>query len=198
MGEELKNLTGGFGKLYTAPTDEALPEIDDLSPPAITVDPAGNWSPVGFTLEAHELRYSPEFEDENVNEREMPVNVVKMSEDPRFFVRFKERDMAHLNLAIAASVLESIDAAANQTGQLNLTIGGGQAAIKSLLYVFDNEEGGSGLIHIPRAVAVGDVTFPFAKIPDPYDVEFRALSSEIEGDEEIAVFIYNILEPATE
>ncbi len=194
-----KNLTGGFGKLYTAPTGEPLPEIDDLTDTITISEPNGNWSPTGFTLDAHELRYSPEWEEEYVNERDAVVKLIKVRHDARFFLRFKERDPAHLNLAIACSVLEEVSAATSQTGQVNLHIGDGEAAAKSLLYLYTNEEGGSGIVHIPYAVAVGDVTLPWAKHPDPYDVEFRVTSNEDDGvDEEHRLLsIYHIVEQAT-
>ena len=157
------NLMAGTGLLYQAPTGEALPEINDLAPPAVTVTPAGNWSVMGFTVDAHELIYEPEHEEIFVNEHQGPVKIVLVKEGAMFKAKFAENDLTAYVRAMSAGTLSTTAAGANQTAQDILKVGDGTLTEKALLYVGTSPESGSRLIHIPFAVATGGAILRHAK-----------------------------------
>lgn len=196
MGTKI-NLLAGVGTLYTAAQGEALPEVDNLAPPAITVTPGGNWTAIGYTIEDHDFDYEVEHELVQVNESNGAVKAILVKEGALVKFKFAERDLAALNLAMPAGTLTTIAAGADQTAQDNLGIGDGTLVEKSLLYLGRSPEGGSRLIHIPIAVASGGVMLGQRKGHKPYDVEYTVLSDMTQGAGYRLMTIYDITAAAS-
>lgn len=193
------NLQAGTGVLYTAATGEALPEIDDLEPPSITVTPGGNWEAIGGTIEDHEFEIEVEFEDVFVNEHLGPVKTVCVKEGGIFRIQIAESDLAHLNYALSSRTTYSQTAAgANQTAQDLLKFGDKASTSEvALLYLGSTPEGGSRVIHIPYAVATGGPTVTFAKGHKGFGAEWTILCDP-DGTAGARMFtIYDITAAAT-
>lgn len=171
------NLLAGTGTLYQAATGEALPQINDLTPPAVTITVAGNWSAQGFTVDKHELEYEPEYEEIVVNEHQGPVKIVLVKEGAIFKAKFSENDLTAYSRAVSAATLSTVSAGADQVAQDILSIGDGTSAEKALLYVSTSPEGGSRIIHIPFCVATGGFLLSHSKrhADTEFDVEWTIL-----------------------
>ena len=193
------NLVEGQGTLYLGPVAEPLPELDDIDPGGFVIaTPAGNWSPIGFTIEEHAFEYEVEMVEDRVNERNVAIDMGIISEAGLFKVKFKERDLTALNLAIAASTLSTVTAAADQTGQDLLKLGDGALVKKALLYVHTSPEGGSRVLHLPNCIATGGLALQMDKGKTaPFDVEFKVLSDETESAGARLGTIYDLTAAAT-
>lgn len=194
------HLQAAKGTLYTATALESLPEVDDLTPPAYTVTPGGDWVVVGFTDEAnHEFECVVEWEQTKVMENLSTVRITCISEGAIFRCKFLETDVIQMHNAISSrGTLTETTAAENQTAQEVLKFGDKTTTTeKSLLYKAESPEGGTRLIYFPYAVATGGLMVPMGKSPKPYDVEFtgRCNTSGTAGERLLKVI--DILAPAT-
>ena len=152
----IANILGGLYTVYHDAYGEALPELDDLEPPAVTIaTPGGSWANVGFTDGDQDIQYEGEWEEDKVNEHNGPVALYLIGESAKVMVALKEDDMTAWDLGIAAATLTAVSAGANQTAQDVLTIGDGSAAYKSLLLLGTSPEAGSRVIHVPKCQVTG-------------------------------------------
>jgi len=186
------NLIVGIGTLYYDATGEALPELDDLTPPAVTITPGGSWAATGFTIDDHEFEFGVETEPVFVNEHAGPIKFALIRES--FLVRFKfsEKDLTAASLGVTSSALSTVSAGADQTAQDILKFGDGSLTEKALLYVGTSPEGGSRVIHIPYVVATGNVNFAFGRGHKPFDVAYQALCDPTGTAGERVAVIYDI------
>ena len=120
------NLLAGTGTLYVGPTGESLPELDDITPPTITVTPAGNWSATGFTESDFVLTYTPTWDLKYVNEHNLAVGAAITQEEATFKVTLAEQDMTAWDTAMSCSTLSTTAAGADQTAQDILKVGDGR------------------------------------------------------------------------
>ena len=197
MGTVL-NLLAGTPTLYVAPTGEALPELDDLEPPVLTIStPAGNWTAVGFTANEFKLTYTPEFEGVRVNEAMADVKLVLVGEAGEVSLELAENDLTAFNTLMNASTLATVAAGADQVAQDTLGLGGGSAAEKALLFVGTSPEGGSRVIHVPKAeqVSPGEVTM--AKGHKGAPVTFQMIQDLTETAGEQLFKVYDVTAVAT-
>lgn len=173
------NLLAGTWTIYQASTGEALPEINNLAPPTVTVTPGGTWSAHGFTVDKHELEYEQEHEEVIVNEHLGPVKCVLVKEGAILKVKFSENDLTAYSRAATATTLTTVSAAADQTAQDILKVGDGTLSEKALLCLGTSPEGGSRLIHIPFAVATGGFLLGAGKkhADSEFDVEYTVLTN---------------------
>lgn len=192
------NLLAGIGTTYIAPTGEALPEINNLAPPTVTVTPAGNWVATGFTSGNFELDYNPTFEDKRVNEVTGPVNTILVDEDATFMISIAEHDLTAWNIAMAASALSTVAAAADQTAQDILKMGGGTATQKALLCLGTSPESGSRVIHIPLAVATSQIKLARRKGYHPeIGIVFKVLTDPTLTAGQRMIVVYDITAAAS-
>ena len=157
------NIICGNVVVYVAPTSEALPELDDITPPGVTVTPAGNWEREGTTQEDQDLGYTPKYEKVYANETDGPVAIQRVQEDASFSYNLLEKDMAAYAAAIDGAAVSETAAAADQTAQDAVGVGDTTSAYKSLLLLGTNPEGGSRIVHIHRAKRTGAVSFKTGK-----------------------------------
>lgn len=175
MGTVL-NLLSGTPTLYIASDGEALPELDDLTPPAKTITVGGSWSAVGFTLEDFEFTYEPTYEEIFVNEHQAPMQSVLVKEMLKLSLVLAEKDFTAWSQTMNAATLATVAAGADQTAQDTLVVGDGTSAIKALLLVGTSPESGSRVIHIPHAKQTGPSKLVMAKGHKGIGVEFTALT----------------------
>ena len=196
----LANLLDGTGVLYTGPTGESLPELDNLAPPLITVTPGGNWVAVGFSeQENHELDIEAEWENRYVSEHLGPVKAVCVREGGMFKIKFAEQDMTALNTGLSSrTTLATQAAAADVTAQDHLKFGDKATTTqKALLYLDTNPESGSRIIHIPYAVATENVAFIKNLKGEGYDVGWTILCDPTATAGERMLFIYDLTAAAS-
>ncbi len=193
------NLLDGVGVLYLAPTGEALPELSDLTPPTITVTPAGNWSAVGFTVESHKLVSEQEFEETYVLEHLGPVTAPCVKERAVFMVKLAERDLAAFNQGMfSRATLTAVAAGANQTGQDTLGFGDKATVTqKSLLYLDVSPEAGSRVLHMYIAQAINNQEILFALKHEGFDAAFLLLTDPTKNAGERIYKWYDITAVAT-
>lgn len=200
MTTNRRNLITGHGTLYVAPVVDgepaALPEIDDLTPPSITVVPQAPWNAVGYTMEDHQFEYTPTFEDVQVNESNCDVITVLTREEAKLGIQLAERTLQQISLAISGATLTTVAATDGQTGQSILSVGDGATKEYSLLYLTKNESGGSRLVHIPFAMAIDAVNLAFSKTLKPYALGFKVLGNPDAADGEKMFRIYDIKQAA--
>ncbi len=174
------NLVVGQGTLYTAATGEALPELDDMAPPLITVTPGGNWVAIGATAdnEPSQFEYTPTWEPVRTNQDTGPIKLVLTAEEALFKVKFAEHDFLAWSTALkGVTTLETVSAGADQTAQDIIPIGSPATVNEiALLWTGTNPESGTRVIHIPFAVATAGTVFGFDKVQTVYDVEWTALT----------------------
>ncbi len=188
------NLLDGPGLLYIAPTGEALPELDDLTPPAITVTPAGNWTAEGFFLEGHELDIEVEWEQRFVDQHLGPIRQVAVREGGLFKVKFVEEDLTAYNVGLSSrTTLSTVAAGADQTAQDQLGFGDKASTTeRSLLFVSTNPEAGSRLIHIPIAVATENLALVSKLAGEGFDIGFSILADPTKSAGERMLKFYDI------
>ena len=162
MGTE-GNLIRGPLDIYVGPLGEALPELDDLAPPAKTITVAGNWVQIGFTVKDNdfELTYTPSFEDIWVNEATAPVDAALDKEEGGLGYMAAEHDFTAWSQIMHSSTLSTQAAGADQTGQDIIGVGHPttEKVMKSLLLVGLNPEAGSRVIHVYKARSVDPAVF---------------------------------------
>jgi len=152
----IANIINGKLVVYTAVYGEALPELDNLMPPAVTVTPAGNWSQVPFTVDDYIFKYEPEFEEVFVNEHNGAVELLLIKEAATLELTFSENDMSAWNRAISASTLGTQAAGADQTAQDQLGVGDKASTTAiSLLLLGTSPEAGSRVIHCYKVKQTG-------------------------------------------
>lgn len=194
----VSNLLDGTPTLYLAPSGEALPEIDDITPPTITVTPAGNWVAQGFTVGDWDLNYEPTYEHQYVNEKTYLVKTVLVEEGASFMVKFIERDLLALSKAIQAATYATVSEGADQTGQTKLGVGGGTATAVTALLVGENPDGGSRLIHIPSCQAESPLKLSSTKKTHPeYDVTWTIIGDTTQSAGYNYFTIYDITTAAS-
>lgn len=184
--------------MYIAPTGEALPELNNLAPPAVTITtPAGNWALSPFTVEDEDLDYTPEFEEVMVNQHNARVKTLLVKEGAVWKFKFSERDLAAYSKALAAGTLATVSAGADQTAQDTLGLGDGAAVEKSLLYIGLSPEGGSRIIYTPNVVATGSLNVGHRKGHKPFDVEYTLNCDPTRSAGERLLKIYDITAAAS-
>lgn len=166
------NLIAGTLTQYLAEYGEALPELDDLTPPAITVTPAGNWTRGGFTLDAQTLEYEGELQEVRVNESPNVITTHLVTNAATFKARYAERDLANFADAIGGSALSAVSAGADQTAQDQLTVGAASPTKKAMLLVGANPEGGTRIFHMPAVWAKPMFNLSHTRQHEGYDAEF--------------------------
>lgn len=167
----IANLLSGTPTLWIGPFGEALPEIDDLTPPSITIsNPAGNWVQLGFTVEDFTLNYEPTFDDIPVNEHLGDIEPVLTREAGTFTFQISENDLTAWEQAINASTLTTQSAAADVTAQDILGVGDGSVTKKALLLVGTSPEGGSRVISLWKTVQGEAVDIGFSKGHTSYEI----------------------------
>ena len=192
------NLLSGTPTIYRAPTGEALPELNDLTPPALTIGtPGGNWTAVGFTMEEHEFEYTPTTEAVRVNEHHGPVKMVLTDEDGMLRFKLAENDLTAWSQGMNASTLSTTTAAADQVGQDLLGAGDGSLTEYAYILVGTSPELGSRVIHIPKGVESGASTFTFSKSHNPADVEITIINDTTQTAGERLFKIYDVTAAAT-
>lgn len=188
----VSNLLSGTIVVYIGPDGESLPELDDLTPPAVTVTPAGNWSAVGFTLDDWTLNYDVKHEPVRVNESNSPVAAPLIEEDGSFEFTLAENDLTAWSQAINASTLATQAAAANVTAQDQLGVGDGSQTIYALLLLGTSPEGGSRVVHVYHAYQDGGVKLGMSKKHQGYKVKFSFLSDTSQSAGERLFKTYDI------
>ena len=189
----VSNLLAGTVVIYRGPSGEALPELDDLTPPAVTVSPGGNWVAEGFTMEDYELEYTPTFEPVKVNENNGPIKMVLVDEEASFRFTLSENDMTAWNHSINASTLTAQAAGIDVTAQDQLGVGDGSLTEYAYLLLGTSPEAGSRVIHIPKAVETGPVTFTFSKSHKPVSgIELTILNDTTQTAGERLFKVYDI------
>jgi len=193
------NLLYGPGVLYIAPTGEALTELDDLTPPAVTITPAGNWSAIGFTVENHRLLTEQEHEEAYVLEHLGPLIAVCTKERAVFLVKFAERDLTAFNQGLfSRSTLATTAAGANQTAQDKLGFGDKATTTqKSLLYLDTSPEGGSRVLHMYIAQAIQNQEIIYSLKHEGFDAAFLLLCDPTKSAGERIYKWYDITAVAT-
>lgn len=198
MAVTAANLISGTPQVYIAATGEALPEIDDLDPSTLVISVAGNWTAIGGTIDDHILEYTPTFNPVSVNEHLNPVKYILAGEEGKFMVKFAEYDLTHVDYSMAASTLSTTSAGADQTGQDILKVGSGTAAETAVLVVGTSPEGGSRVLHIPKAIATGGLSIPWSKSDvSQWDVEWTIISDTTLTAGEDMLVVYDITAAAT-
>jgi len=186
-------LFAGPAVVYLAPTGEALPEINDLTPPAISgVTPGGNWTKVDHVMDAVELVYSREFQDVNTFEALGTQKVHATSEAAA--IRFKVGDRTFDNLDDYAPgiTLETVAAGADQVAQTIAHFGGAGVTEMALLAIVSNEVSGDRIIHVPICVSVGEVSEIMSREHNGMDIELKVLADPTRDAGEEMFDIYSI------
>lgn len=189
MAQSITNLIAGPIDVWLAPHTnplEAPPDFDNLEPPSILgPEPAGNWVQVGFSVHDTDLMlsYTPEYEVNRVNESNAAMDHHLISEELFFAMEIAEKDFNAWNQTIAASILASVTAASDQTGQNKLSVGDGSTLTKySILLKGLNGDGGSRYINIFKVISVDPSEFVHAKrpkgIPVKFDAEYEATKND--------------------
>jgi hypothetical protein len=193
------NLLSGVGALYIGPVGEALPEIDDITPPTITVTPAGNWVQVGFTQDNHEFDTETEWEDTMVNESLGACQTVCVKEGGMFKLKFAEKDLLAIQTALSSRLtLSTVSEGADQTGQDIIGFGDKATSTeKALLYLATNPEGGSRLVHIPIAMAVENLNMIRSLKQEGFNMGFKMLADTTQPAGETIYKIYDITTAAS-
>lgn len=193
-----ENIIPGQGELYLAAIGAALPEIDDLTPPTITVTPGVAWTYYGATLDVHALDYSLEKEEIYINETNLPLDSVITREGAIFGVKFMERSIAHFGGVIGASTVSTVAAGAGQTAQSILKLGDGSATFKQLLYLHQSPQSGSRLVHIFKTKALNPFKLTWKKgAPEAYDAMFMGYADMDRAVGDRLLRIYDITAVAT-
>ena len=193
------NLISGPGVLYIGPVGEALPEIDNLTPPAITITVAGNWVDMGFSMDNHKLLTEQEFEEGYVLEHLGPVVAPPTKERAVFMVKFAERDLGAFNDGtFTRTTLSTIAAGADQTAQDLLGFGDKVATTqKSLMYVAESPEGGSRVLHMYIAQAIENQEILHNLQLEGFDAAFLLLADPTQSAGETIYKWYDITAVAT-
>jgi hypothetical protein len=200
MAGTLNNLLAGVPRIYVAPVDEALPELNDLTPPNVTVTtPGGNWSPQGYTMEDYSFVYAPTITERRVNEHAGRVGHDLITEDVRLAFMLAENDLNGWANAISAATVATVAAANGQTGQTTLGVGDGPLRRVSLLLIGQapGTTAGSRAIHLYRCLPTNEVTVTFSRGHRGQPVEFQL---EVDPDKDAGerlYKVYDITAPAT-
>ena len=173
------NILAGFPGIYLAPTGEALTEIDDLTPPAVTITPAGNWVILGGTWEEYELTLEPAFLFDRINETNGPINAHLDQEEGSLKLKIAERDFTHLNIMSSSySTLATVASGADQVAQDTLTTGSKAVTTQTaILILATSPEAGSRVIHVPFSLVTSPLVMPFSKKNEPMEVVWTFLSN---------------------
>lgn len=156
----LTNLLAGTGTIYTAPTGEALPELDDVDSGLIS--PGGNWTATGFTQDGFTVEYTPTFEKVVVDQHKAAVDSILTAEAASAAFTLAETDAAALAAAFGVAYTTTA-AAANQTGQSELGVGDTTKVKKALLILGTSPAGYSRMIYCPKASPEAKVTIKLEK-----------------------------------
>ena len=170
------NIIAGAVRIYTAPTGEALPELDDEDDGDLTF--AGNWVLAGFSNEEGiDVEYTPTIEYKRVAEHLGPLKGVIIEEELKFSFQVAERDIDAFVLAIGASSKTTTAAAADQSGQDILNLGDGSLTEIALALYGENlsPEGYFRVWHAPLVVKSATVTNKDNKTFNDIPVEFTVL-----------------------
>jgi hypothetical protein len=199
MPGTLANIIAGPLTVYEAPLSEALPEIDDLAPPTITVTPAGNWVASGFTEEEFHLVYTPDYQDVQTNEHCTPVTGFLATAAAEFSYVQSEDDLTAYERSISESTLTTVAAAADQTAQDQLGVGGESSTItlRSLLITGLNPEGGSRLVHVYRSLVTGPSDWARSRAHMNRTVTYRFYADPSQTDGEQVFKLYDITAAAS-
>ena len=191
MAVAVANVLTGTPTIYTAPVGEAIPELNDLNPPAVTITPAGNWSLLGYTIEDWALEYEPDLEIIEANEDTAPIKRILVAETLKFKIKVIETDFRHLAESIPyGGTVTVVSAGADQTEQDQIAVGSGTLTEVALLILATSPEAGSRVIHIPKAVATGGMALTWKKnAASDFDIEWEAVSdSALTAGERMARF----------
>ncbi len=199
MGVTASQILGGTPVVYTAAVGEALTELDNLAPPAVTITPGGSWVALGGTVDDYELAYESEFGEVKVNEHLGPVKHFIESEGLIFKLKMAETDFTHLVHGMPmTAVVTTVAAAGDQTAQDQLGIGDGTQRQRALLILGTSPEGGSRVLHIPKAEITGGMALTFSKAEaSAFDLEWTALCDPTLGAGNRMASFYDITAVAT-
>lgn len=174
MAKTKANLLAGTYTLYLAPVGEALPELDDLEPPAITIGaPGGSWSEVGYTLQDQELKATIGKQAVRVNEHNPVLKRFPTEEDGSLKIVLAENDLTRYRYLNSGATLSTVAAGADQVAQDIVGFGDKVAAARwAGLFVGVTPEGGSRVIAVWDMEQEGDAVAVFSKEHKGWEVTF--------------------------
>jgi len=150
------NLIAGEIEVWQAPTDESLPDFDNIAPAGITTPaPGGNWVQTGSTMDTYNLVYTPTYSKVIVNSRRAAVVQILTEEALEFSYTLAEDDLTNWKGSINAATFGTTAASGDQTAQDTLIVGSATPSVRALLLIGANPEGGSRIVHIFRAQQTG-------------------------------------------
>lgn len=198
MAGDTKVIFAGPATVWVAPVGEALPEVDDLAPPAVTITPAGNWTEVEFVAESVGISATAEFQFVRVAASDLPVKSFKQTEELE--VTFQSQDLGVDALAQFHSVMTlgtPISAAADQTAQSIVGIGDGANKEFTMLIILTNQDTADRIIHLYKVQCSSDLEMKYGKEHESWDVGFTVLADLTKSSGETAGKIYDITAVAT-
>lgn len=193
----VSNIIAGPLSVYTATVGTSLPEIDDITPPTVTVTPGASWTQIGYTVDDFDLEPSSDFDAVEINESRLPVDHVAIKEALTFSYKEQEKDAAAFNRALATSTLTNTAAAADQTAQSIVSFGDGAVTKKALLILGTNPAGGSRLIHVYKAVVTKPPKFTFGKKTSGHTIGWEAEADMSQSAGSRAFKMYDITAAAS-
>ena len=97
------NVIVGYGYLYTAPANTALPSL--TTQPTSAIWTAAGFTEVGYTDDGVTVTYTPTFKPIDVDESMSPVQIVLIGEKLEISVKLAEATLLNLVTSIAGSTL---------------------------------------------------------------------------------------------
>ena len=183
----------GAATVYVAPVNEALPEIDDLTPPAVTVTPAGNWVEVEFIADTVGLSASEEIQHVRVLASDLPVKAFKTEEEIEVTFASQDRSLAALGQFHGAfTALSAVAAGADQSAQDQMGIGDGSIKEFAMLIILTNQDAGDRIIHLYKVMSNSSLKQNYGKEHESWDVGFTVMADLTKAAGQRAGVIYDI------
>lgn len=191
-------LFAGPAVVYLAPTGEALPEINDLTPPAISgVSPGGNWTKIDHVMDAVQLSFSREFQEVDTFEALGSQKLHATKESASIALKVGDRTFDNVDDYVPGVSLETVAAAADQVAQTIASFGGAGVTEMALLAIISNENSGDRIVHVPICVSVGEASEVMSREHNGMDIELKVLADPTATAGQEMFRIYSITAAAT-